>query len=99
MSCASPSSAADLTTYVNHDQVLLLVPLQIARTAPSGSLELKANVSWLECDELCIPELGRGFDHLRQPRSGVAPGAAANRPHRAVGLAGTEGERLLAGMR
>src|ERR1043165_2733134 len=51
-------TAAGFTTYVYHDRVLLLVPLQIDRTAPAGPLEIKANVSWLECDELCIPGKG-----------------------------------------
>jgi thiol:disulfide interchange protein DsbD len=44
----------DLTSYVYHDQVVLLVPLSLSPTLKPGSLELKTEVSWLECEELCI---------------------------------------------
>lgn len=43
-----------LTTYIFHDEVILLVPLKLAADLPSGPLELKADVSWLECDKLCL---------------------------------------------
>lgn len=46
---------AGLTTYVYHDEVLLIVPLTVAGNASSGRKQLKATVSWLECEELCIP--------------------------------------------
>jgi len=45
----------DLTTYVYHGEVVLLVPLKLAPAVPSGPLELKARVSWLECKEQCLP--------------------------------------------
>lgn len=45
----------DLTTYVHHDEAMLLVPLTIGATVPNGELELKARVSWLECEKLCVP--------------------------------------------
>src|SRR5260221_226669 len=45
-------TVAGLTTYVYHNQVLLLVPLRLAANLPAGPLELKASVSWLECDEV-----------------------------------------------
>ena len=51
-------TSAGFTTYVYHDQVLLLVPLQLANNVPAGSLELKAAVSWLECEEVCVPGKG-----------------------------------------
>jgi thiol:disulfide interchange protein DsbD len=47
--------AADLTTYVYHDVVLLLVPLKLASDMAPGALTIKAAVSWLECEELCLP--------------------------------------------
>jgi thiol:disulfide interchange protein len=45
----------DLTTYIYKDEVVLLVPLKLAPELPPGPLELKAKVSWLECDQQCIP--------------------------------------------
>ncbi len=44
-----------LTTYVYHDEVLLLVPVMVAKDAAPGRKELKAKVSWLECAEVCVP--------------------------------------------
>src|SRR2546421_8497263 len=43
---------AGLTSYIYHNEVLLLVPLTIPKNAPAGPLDLKAAVSWLECEEL-----------------------------------------------
>ncbi|MGI8966194.1 MAG: protein-disulfide reductase DsbD domain-containing protein, partial [Limisphaerales bacterium] len=48
-------SLGGLTTYVYQNEVVLLVPLQLAKDLTSGTLEIKAAVSWLECAELCIP--------------------------------------------
>jgi len=44
-----------LITYVYHDEVVLLVPLKLANSLKPGPLELKAEVSWLECEKLCNP--------------------------------------------
>jgi thiol:disulfide interchange protein len=44
----------ELLTYAYHDDVVLLVPLSIAKSA-TGSSELKAEVSWLECEVQCVP--------------------------------------------
>lgn len=48
----------NLTTYIYEGEVSLLVPLQIAKDAKTGPVELKAKVSWLECEESCIPGKG-----------------------------------------
>jgi thiol:disulfide interchange protein DsbD len=45
----------DLTTYIYENDVVLVVPLTLASNLPPGPLELKAKVSWLECDEQCVP--------------------------------------------
>ncbi|MEP6664587.1 MAG: protein-disulfide reductase DsbD domain-containing protein, partial [Verrucomicrobiota bacterium] len=45
----------DLTTYIYENEVVLLVPLNLASNLASGSHEIKATVSWLECKEQCIP--------------------------------------------
>jgi len=47
---------AEVTTYGYNNEVMLLVPLKIAADLKPGmALDLKANVSWLECKEECIP--------------------------------------------
>jgi len=43
------------TTYVLHDEAVLLVPLTIAPNAPLGRMELKGVVKWLECQVNCVP--------------------------------------------
>ena len=51
--------SAGLVTYVYHNEVLLLVPLSIPPTAPSGKADLSALVSWLECADLYLPAKSR----------------------------------------
>src|SRR5439155_17788736 len=48
-------TVADLTTYVYHDEVLLMVPLTLADNVAAGTKEIKARVSWLECERVCLP--------------------------------------------
>ncbi len=48
-------TAAGMTTFVYHDQTMLLVPLTLAADLPEGSIEVKADVAWLECKEACLP--------------------------------------------
>lgn len=45
----------DLTTYIYTNEVVLLVPLKLAADLRPGPLDLKASVSWLECEALCVP--------------------------------------------
>jgi thiol:disulfide interchange protein DsbD len=45
----------DLTTYIYTNEVVLLVPLKLAAELRPGPLELKASISWLECEALCVP--------------------------------------------
>jgi len=49
---------AGFTTYVLHDDVVLLVPLTLASNLPNGPLTLSAKVDWQECKESCV--LGSG---------------------------------------
>ncbi|HWV98150.1 MAG TPA: protein-disulfide reductase DsbD domain-containing protein [Candidatus Acidoferrum sp.] len=44
-----------LTTYVYTNEVVLLVPLKLSTEVSPGRLELKATLSWLECEVLCVP--------------------------------------------
>ena len=46
---------ADVVTFGYQNEVVLLVPLTLASNLPTGSLNLTAKVSWLECNESCIP--------------------------------------------
>jgi len=48
----------EVTTYGYNDEVILLVPLTLATNLPAGPLDLKADVSWLECKEQCLPGNG-----------------------------------------
>jgi len=45
----------DLTTYIYTNEAVLLVPLKLAGDLRPGPLDLKATVSWLECDVQCVP--------------------------------------------
>ena len=48
-------ASGGLITYVYHGDAVLLVPLKLAGDLPLGTLQLAAKVSWLECEELCVP--------------------------------------------
>jgi thiol:disulfide interchange protein/DsbC/DsbD-like thiol-disulfide interchange protein len=45
----------ELSTYVYQHETALLVPLKLASDLEPGPLELKAKMSWLECDKVCVP--------------------------------------------
>ena len=45
----------EVTTYGYTNEVMLLVPLTIETNFSANQIDLKANVSWLECKEVCIP--------------------------------------------
>ncbi len=45
----------EVTTYGYSNEVVLLAPLKIGTNVPPGQIDLKANVSWLECKDVCIP--------------------------------------------
>lgn len=45
----------EVTTYGYENETMLLVPLTIESNLPPGPITLKANVSWLECKDVCIP--------------------------------------------
>lgn len=48
-------TVAGFTTYVFHDETVLLVPLRLADDLPAGRVQISAEVSWLECEEVCVP--------------------------------------------
>jgi thiol:disulfide interchange protein DsbD len=45
----------EVTTYGYENEVMLLVQLTLGTNLPAGPIDLKANVSWLECKDVCIP--------------------------------------------
>jgi len=45
----------EVTTYGYENEVMLLVPLTLGTNLPVGPIDLKANISWLECKDVCIP--------------------------------------------
>ena len=47
--------AFDQITYAYHHEVLLIIPLQLAKDIKPGEYELKGAVTWLECEETCLP--------------------------------------------
>ena len=48
-------SEVDLTTYVYHNEAMLLVPITLASNLPPKEYLLQAKVSWLECETQCVP--------------------------------------------
>ena len=46
---------AEVTTYGYNHEVVLLVPLKLGAGLKPGPLDLKANVTWLECKTECVP--------------------------------------------
>lgn len=44
-----------LTTYIYEEKAVLIVPLKLPADLKPGTLQLKAQVSWLECDVQCVP--------------------------------------------
>lgn len=45
----------EVTTYGYEGETMLLVPLTIGANVPPGPITLTANLTWLECMDVCIP--------------------------------------------
>ncbi|MGD0812918.1 MAG: protein-disulfide reductase DsbD domain-containing protein [Verrucomicrobiota bacterium] len=43
-----------LVTYIYTNQVVLLVPLTLDKSLPSGLLTLTASAKWMECSDICV---------------------------------------------
>lgn len=56
---------SELTSYIYHDEVVLLVPITLATNAAGMDVELRGKLSWLECRESCIPGQGVVSARLR----------------------------------
>jgi len=48
------AAESSLTSYVYHNDVVLLVPLTLSAAVPPGAVELKTKVEWMECERLCL---------------------------------------------
>ena len=59
--------ANTLTSYEYATEVVLLIPLKLAASAPVGSHQLTAKASWLECETggSCVPAKGNATATLR----------------------------------
>ena len=69
---------AGLTTYVYHNEAILLVPLTVDKTAQPGSLDFTADVRWLECsEEVCLPGHGQVEGRVTVGAESKASGHAA----------------------
>lgn len=70
--------ASEMTTYVYHNEVFLLVPLTLAGDLRPGPLDLQAEVDWLECEVACVPGRARLGARLEVgPETRPSPHAAA----------------------
>jgi thiol:disulfide interchange protein len=49
---------SSLVTYIYANQVVLLVPITLAKTLPPGPLTLTASAKWMECSDIC--QFGNG---------------------------------------
>jgi thiol:disulfide interchange protein DsbD len=85
--------AAGLTTFVYHDEVVLLMPLSLAPDRKPGRWPLKAVVSWLECDKTCVPGETRvevalevGPESKPSPDRGILESARLRLPKSAAAL-------------
>lgn len=74
--------ANNLTSYEYAKEVVLLVPLKLAASAPAGSHELTAKVSWLECETggSCVPAKGTVKATLQIGSETKPSGSAAQFP-------------------
>ena len=65
-----------LVSYGYHDEVLLPMEIRVPAGLSASEVQLKARVSWLECQEVCLP--GKAELTLALPvRPAASPGAAA----------------------
>lgn len=66
---------SDLTTYVHHDEAALLVEIRTGKDLAPGDYPIKAKVSWLECEKVCVMGSGRISGTLK---IGPDPSAPSN---------------------
>jgi thiol:disulfide interchange protein DsbD len=47
-----------LMNYGYEDEVILLTEISVPRDAPAGNADIRADVDWLVCRDICVPEKG-----------------------------------------
>lgn len=73
--------------HIYEDRVTLLVPVRVPDDAAvGGTVELAADVEWLVCKDVCIPEFGRASVTLPVTASAGSASSAAGRLASARGL-------------
>lgn len=69
------NESGEIITYGYADENMLMVPITVAATVPAhGSITLRADVEWLECERVCVP--GKASVTLSLPVSSGTPAAA-----------------------
>lgn len=69
------NESGDVLTYGYADETMLLVPITVAPgVAPGTEIHLRATVTWLECEHICIP--GQAAVELRLPVRAEPPSSA-----------------------
>jgi thiol:disulfide interchange protein/DsbC/DsbD-like thiol-disulfide interchange protein len=68
---------AEVTTYGYEDEVVLPAILEVASNSPPGQVKIKAHVTWLECNEVCIPGSAdvEATLHIANPDEKIKTGA------------------------
>ena len=51
---ADQAGDTEFTTYIYNNEVILFVPLTLGKSVPPGRVELQAEVSWQECEKVCV---------------------------------------------
>ncbi len=69
-----------LTNYGYSDEVILLSNITIPETASGSSFDIKADVRWLVCEEICIPEQAPVELSLPLINGAISPRPSASAP-------------------
>jgi thiol:disulfide interchange protein DsbD len=69
-----------LMNYGYSDEILLLSDLKVLDTVAAGRLDIAADVKWLVCQEICIPEEGQVSLSLPVIDKAISPRASADAP-------------------
>jgi thiol:disulfide interchange protein len=84
----------NLTTYIYQGTIILLAPITVPAGLPAGPVQVKASVSWLECQVMCVTggldlqaNLDIGAEPKPSPDAAVLTKAAALLPKPATALA------------
>lgn len=74
------SAAEGILDHVYEREVLVLVPLHVPASAAGTRVELKADLRWLVCSDVCIPERESVSLELPVAEGGRAPAKSSHAP-------------------